>query len=245
MALMHIDNIQIKNRIRRLNRDKVKELIESIRNLGLINPITIQDDGTLVAGYHRLEACRQLAQEDEGFAIVPVAYFDHDDKSIQAEIAENLFRHDLSILERAEHLVLYLQQWEQELPAQAQAEMLGMSRKTLFNYRRIVRDIPPEHRQTLKEKHPELCASTRQLLEFAQHEPSAQKALLQDALPLKKTPAKNTKKKHQLSISTELHQELQHNAQRYGLSQKQFTQQLLQAGLQALSAGKLELKDLS
>ena len=87
MAIMHLENIIVGERIRTLNEAKVLELVESIRELGLLNPITITDEGTLVAGFHRLEACRRLASEDDAFAIVPVSYFDQTHKLRQAEIA--------------------------------------------------------------------------------------------------------------------------------------------------------------
>lgn len=95
MALMHLENIQVGQRVRPLNEAKVRELMESIRELGLLNPITVNDEGLLIAGFHRLEACRRLAAEDDAWSIVAISYFEHPDKNQQAEIAENLFRHDL------------------------------------------------------------------------------------------------------------------------------------------------------
>src|SRR5690606_33727963 len=44
---------------RRPLRD-VDELADSIREVGLLNPITVTPDSVLIAGLHRLEACRRL-----------------------------------------------------------------------------------------------------------------------------------------------------------------------------------------
>lgn len=248
VALMHLDNIQVGERLRPLNEPKVRELIESIRELGLLNPITVTDEGRLVAGYHRLEACRQLAAEDEAWAIVPVAYFEQNDKLHRAEIAENLFRNDLSVLERAEHLELYLAEAPTRLPAEAQAEALGMSRKTFFNYRRIVRDIAAPLRTRIKALD-ELPHSTRQLLEIAAMPPASQEARIQSleaaAEPTAQvvTTDKPTKPKQSktltLSLPPELQGRLRTQAGERGLNQGEFTRRLLDRALAALEQGQL------
>jgi len=76
------------------------DLVESIRTLGLLAPIVVTPDGTLVAGRHRLEACRIL-----GHPSIPVRIVDLD--PVQAEIAEldeNLLHAPLSTVERMQHL---------------------------------------------------------------------------------------------------------------------------------------------
>lgn len=249
VALMHLDNIQVGERLRPLNAPKVRELIESIRELGLLNPITVTDEGLLVAGYHRLEACRQLAAEDEAWAIVPVAYFEQSEKRQRAEIAENLFRNDLSVLERAEHLELYLAESPTKLPADAQAEALGMSRKTFFNYRRIIRDIAAPLRTRIKALD-ELPDSTRQLLEIAAMPPAIQTARIQaleaasappaQAPALEDKPARPKQSKTlTLSLPPELQGRLRAQAGERGLNQGEFTRRLLDRALAALEQGQL------
>lgn len=44
-----------------LDATKITELAESIRRLGLINPIIVDEGGRLIAGRRRLEACRRLS----------------------------------------------------------------------------------------------------------------------------------------------------------------------------------------
>lgn len=71
----------------------IEELAESIRNIGLINPIVITRDLTLIAGERRLTACLQL-----GLTPVPVRYFD-DLSPLERhliELEENVKRVDLS-----------------------------------------------------------------------------------------------------------------------------------------------------
>jgi ParB family chromosome partitioning protein len=78
----------------------VSELAKSIAEIGLLNPITITADKRLVAGYHRLLACKQL-----GWTTIPakIVQLDHL-KTELAEIDENLIRQELTELEWARHL---------------------------------------------------------------------------------------------------------------------------------------------
>jgi len=75
-------------------------LAKSIKEIGLLNPITITKDYRLVAGYHRLTACKKL-----GWATIPANVVDMDALHAElAEIDENLIRNELTVLERAEQL---------------------------------------------------------------------------------------------------------------------------------------------
>ena len=84
---------------RRSLRD-VEALAQSIKEVGLLNPITVTPDLTLIAGYHRLEACKRLGWKD-----IPVQIMKLDGlKAELAEIDENLVRNELTVLEHAEAL---------------------------------------------------------------------------------------------------------------------------------------------
>ena len=70
----------------------VKALAESISNVGLINPITIDQSNTLIAGLHRLEAAKLLGWEEIECTVSSL-------EGLQAELAEideNFIRKDLS-----------------------------------------------------------------------------------------------------------------------------------------------------
>jgi ParB family chromosome partitioning protein len=100
---VHLAVIAVNGRLRKLDRSKVKELADSIAEIGLLNPVTVCAAGsefTLVAGRHRLEAVRSLGRQTVDAVIVDL---NEADRRI-AEIDENLIRNDLSDLERAEHL---------------------------------------------------------------------------------------------------------------------------------------------
>ena len=61
---MDICEIIVKEGRRAINADKVAELAASIQELGLLSPIIVNSNGELIAGAHRLEACKQLGWDD-------------------------------------------------------------------------------------------------------------------------------------------------------------------------------------
>lgn len=100
---VHLAVVRTNGRLRKLSQSKVRELADSIGEIGLLNPITVVAAGseyTLVAGRHRLEAARRL-----GWQTIPATVVDLSDADRHiAEIDENLIRNDLTDLERSEHL---------------------------------------------------------------------------------------------------------------------------------------------
>ena len=72
----------------------ISALENSIRRVGLLNPIVVDEKNRLVAGYRRLTACRNLGwQEIE----VTIVNFDGDIlKMLDAEVDENFFRKDFT-----------------------------------------------------------------------------------------------------------------------------------------------------
>jgi ParB-like chromosome segregation protein Spo0J len=85
-----------------LDAAKVDALADSIAKLGLLQPIVVTSDAALVAGRHRLEACRKLGLAWIDVNVVPEGT---DALTVElAEIDENLVRNDLTALEQGEHL---------------------------------------------------------------------------------------------------------------------------------------------
>jgi hypothetical protein len=87
-------------------------LIASIRAHGLLHPIAVTKDGTLVAGRRRLEACRAL-----GWTEIPVVMIDADKaQAALVEAEENLCHAELSLCERALVLLRCQQAYEEAHP---------------------------------------------------------------------------------------------------------------------------------
>lgn len=91
-----IHKIVITNRLRKAK--KAQEIAESIKQVGLLNPITVDRNFVLIAGHNRLEACRLLGRNQIECNVR------HDLTGLNsklAEIDENLVRDDLTVLEQA------------------------------------------------------------------------------------------------------------------------------------------------
>lgn len=90
-----IDLIKVDDEIRiRQEIGNLQPLVDSISKVGLINPILIDEQSNLIAGYRRLEACKQLKMEEVEVKIVELG----GDmlKMLDVEIAENFFRKDFT-----------------------------------------------------------------------------------------------------------------------------------------------------
>jgi ParB-like chromosome segregation protein Spo0J len=106
LAIM-IDDVVVGNGHREVNAASVKRLADSIDKIGLRHPITVRRRGDkylLVAGRHRLEACKRLGREHVPALIVSMT----NDEARLWEIAENLHRAELSKLERDEQIAEWI-----------------------------------------------------------------------------------------------------------------------------------------
>jgi hypothetical protein len=103
-------DIHVGERKRGLDEAHVAWLMESMREVGLLSPITIRFGGAeiegevennvanLVAGLHRLEAAKRL-----GWSVIDVTVFQHGETDARlGEIAENLHRAELTVQERSD-----------------------------------------------------------------------------------------------------------------------------------------------
>lgn len=88
---------------RRVNEDRVKELAESIEELGQLQPIVVVADedskARLVAGAHRLSAFKMMGLDQIWATVTTLSRLDAD----LAEIDENLVRSELTAVERAKY----------------------------------------------------------------------------------------------------------------------------------------------
>lgn len=87
MPLRQISSIVVGRRHRRDMGD-IERLAATIADLGLLHPIVIKPDGTLIAGERRLKACESL-----GWSEIPVTVVDLAE-IVRGEFAENAHRKD-------------------------------------------------------------------------------------------------------------------------------------------------------
>lgn len=107
-----IDDIDLPARLRAVDGARAASLAESMKALGLQQPITVwpEPDGPfiLVAGAHRLAAAKSL-----GWCWIDAVFTDADEIDRQLwEIDENLMRSELTPTEQAEHLAKRKELWE-------------------------------------------------------------------------------------------------------------------------------------
>lgn len=122
MNTANIDDIKIPSH--RKVRGSIEELANSIKELGLLNPITITSDFALVAGYHRYLACKSL-----GWKEIPTVTIHVDGLRAElAEIDENLIRNELSVIDRGENLVKRKKIYEALYPQTKRGVAGAMSR---------------------------------------------------------------------------------------------------------------------
>lgn len=134
---------------RDFNEEALQELADSIRELGVIQPITLRkmDDGTyqIIAGERRYRAS-QLA----GKSTIPAYILKADDENtMEMALTENIQREDLNPLEIA---LAYQQLMEQHNLSQEQlSKRVGKGRATIANFLRLLK-LPGTIQVALKEK---------------------------------------------------------------------------------------------
>lgn len=210
--LIAVRDIVVPERLREVDEDHALAIQASIVEHGLLNPVTVRPtpaakDGkyTLVAGAHRLRAI-VLLDEHEIEALIVSA---DQDEAVLIEVEENLFRNDLTALDRAVFVQTYRDVWERkygkvnpkggrpknsvnltELLAEEAsrgfaahtADKLGLSISAIERAQRIAQNLHPDLRAELRRT----AAADNQvaLLKLAKLPPEKQK---QTAVALQKT----------------------------------------------------------
>lgn len=122
------------------NEEALTELAESIRTLGLIQPITVKPQGDkymIISGERRWRASQRA-----GIESLPAYIRETDDTTLHAmALVENIQREDLNPLE----IALGLQRLIEEcgMTQDALAEKVGMSRPSVANHLRLLRLSAP------------------------------------------------------------------------------------------------------
>ncbi|PIT68237.1 ParB/RepB/Spo0J family partition protein [Bartonella tribocorum] len=112
-----LDLIVVPERIRPVDDEHAKALAQSMAREGLMNPITVrhtpnarEGNYTLIAGAHRLRAAELL-----GYSKIDAVVVQADkDNAALLEVAENLFRNELSVIDRALFVQTYRELWEKK-----------------------------------------------------------------------------------------------------------------------------------
>ena len=167
-----ISEIKINPGRRDTQQRNVEELARSIAAVGLMKPITVTQDNTLIAGLHRLEAVKLL-----GWTEIECTISDADGLQAElAEIDENFVRAGLSHRELGDLLLRRKELYEAIHPetrqgmrngqtaknenfslldtksfSQDTAEKLGVSKRTVEQLVQTAANLTPEAKKIIKE----------------------------------------------------------------------------------------------
>ena len=132
---------------RSFNEEELSALGESIRENGLIQPISvrkIKGGYELIAGERRLRACKLIGRQK----IEAIVYDIGDEDSATWALIENLQRSDLSPFDEAEAIGKLISLWK--VSGEEAAKRLGMASSTLSNKLRILK-LEPAVRKIITE----------------------------------------------------------------------------------------------
>jgi ParB family chromosome partitioning protein len=131
---------------REFNPDELKELADSLRANGLLQPVAVRNtDGgyELVAGERRLRAATLL-----GWPTIPAIVRDYDDRTmLTLALIENLQRSDLNPVEEAEGYARLATEFD--LTQNEIADLVGKDRSTVANFQRVLQ-LPQAVRKMLE-----------------------------------------------------------------------------------------------
>ena len=131
------------------DEESIAELAQSIRQVGLIQPLIVRRAGDhyeLVAGERRLRACKSLGMEDVT-CIVQASV--EEEASAMMALIENLQREDLYFLEEAQCYYTLLTTYD--LTQEELAQRLGKSQSSIANKLRVLR-LPSSVKTAMKEQ---------------------------------------------------------------------------------------------
>lgn len=128
------------DRQRRILTD-IDDLADSIARLGLINPITIDENNILIAGERRLSACRKL-----GWTHIPAQLFSDlpPTQRVLIELEENIKRKDLTWQEHTAAIAKYHELCKLENPLWAEkdtAKALSRTQQSVNQHLTVAREL--------------------------------------------------------------------------------------------------------
>lgn len=128
------------------NEDAIKELTESVREKGVLEPLIVREDSghfELIAGERRLRAATRADLKE-----VPVIVMNVDDEeSLEIAIIENIQREDLNAIEEADS---YQALMNFGLTQEEVSKKVGKQRATVANYLRLLKLAPEIKDEILK-----------------------------------------------------------------------------------------------
>ena len=129
------------------DNEKMSELKDSIKNSGLIQPITVRKISNgkyeIIAGERRYRACRELGMEN--ISVIEISA--GDARGYELSVLENIQREDLNPIEEAESYLMLMEVYG--YTQEKLSEKLGKTRSSLSNKMRILK-LPGSVKEMVK-----------------------------------------------------------------------------------------------
>ncbi|MEM3618148.1 MAG: ParB/RepB/Spo0J family partition protein [Candidatus Bathyarchaeia archaeon] len=127
-----------------INVEHLNELADSIKEVGLLEPIIVRpvnNEFEVVVGERRYRASQQAGLEK-----VPAIVREYsDDEVVQLNLIENVQREDLSAIEKGKVCKFLLEKYPDKYPSQmALAKKIGVSHDTISLWLRTIEVVPQE-----------------------------------------------------------------------------------------------------
>lgn len=168
---IEVSRIHIGDSRRAIDSMTVDKLADSMKQVGLLNPITIDYEYNLIAGAHRIAAAKKL-----GWELIPCNMLDIEDLQAKlAELDENLVRNNGNVIEQGEWLAEKKRIYERLHPetkkgqsggwynnkgqnleseensfSRDTAEKTGLSKRTIEQSIQIAENLTPETKEFAK-----------------------------------------------------------------------------------------------
>jgi len=125
------------------NKESLEELTNSIKERGVIQPIIVRKDKSLVGKFEIIAGERRwLASQNAGLHEIPVVILDVDDeKTLEFAIVENVQRQDLNAIEEAQGYQRLIDEFSYN--QEKLAKFIGKSRSYIANSLRLL-GLPKE-----------------------------------------------------------------------------------------------------
>tara|TARA_Y100001963_G_scaffold23871_2_gene31801 strand:- start:753 stop:2294 length:1542 start_codon:yes stop_codon:yes gene_type:complete len=164
IVLIPINEINITNRLRRTDEERVKDLAQSISGINLLHPISVAKDSKgyiLLDGNHRIQSFKLLGRE----SIPAIVRESNELINKLVEVESNLVRAELNAISTAEHIILREelliklgrkavvgnnQYTEQKITNEELARQMGLTKRT-YQYKKSVANLNPEVKDLLGE----------------------------------------------------------------------------------------------
>lgn len=144
-----ISSITVPERAR-FAKGNIQELADSLNRHGLLHPITVSRDGTLVAGERRLLAAQKL-----GWSHIPIQFLDELDtyERRSVELEENVRRLDFNWIERAQLISDYHKhrsETDDDWDLEETADALGLNHDAVVRQVTVIRAVESGNEELLK-----------------------------------------------------------------------------------------------